>query len=98
MNLLTNTIRYGKGNAVSLKISKGDDSIHLAMKDNGIGIAPENIEKIFYRFEKIQNPKEVAGLGLGLFITKQIVEAHGGKIWVESQLGVGSVFNLKIPC
>lgn len=98
MNLLTNTIRYGNGKAVSLKISKRDDSIHLAVTDNGIGIAPENIEKIFYRFEKIQNPKEVAGLGLGLFITKQIVEAHGGKIWVESQLGVGSVFNLTIPC
>lgn len=98
MNLLTNTIRYGNGKPVTLKLSKNDQSVHLQVKDQGIGISPENLDKIFYRFEKIKNAKEVAGLGLGLFITKQIVEAHGGRIWVESQLGVGSEFNIQLPC
>lgn len=97
MNLLTNTIRYGNGNPVTLRLKRDNGRVHLAVKDNGIGIAPENIEKIFYRFEKIKNPKEVAGLGLGLFITKQIVEAHGGRIWVESELGNGSEFKIQMP-
>jgi len=98
MNLLTNTIRYGNNKPVTLKLTQENGRIFLAVKDNGIGIAPENIDKIFYRFEKIKNPKEVAGLGLGLFITKQIVEAHGGRIWVESQLGKGSEFKIQMPC
>lgn len=97
MNLMTNTIRYGNCKPVTVTLTKEAGRIHLGVKDNGIGIAPEHIEKIFYRFEKIKNPKEVAGLGLGLFITKQIVEAHGGRIWVESKLGVGSEFKIHMP-
>jgi PAS domain S-box-containing protein len=93
INLLTNAIRYGNGKQIHLTIKTTEDIISLNLKDHGIGIAKENLDKIFYRFEKIKNPYEVSGLGLG----KQIVDAHAGKLWVESELGVGSEFKIEMP-
>ncbi len=97
INILTNSIRYGNGKQVFLNLMVDDNMAKFIFKDQGIGIANENIEKIFQRFEKIKNPVEVNGLGLGLFISKQIIEAHGGKIWVESELGIGSKFKINLP-
>ncbi|MBC7539899.1 MAG: PAS domain S-box protein [Bacteriovorax sp.] len=97
INLLTNAIRYGNGKQIHLTLTTTDNKVFLNLKDNGIGIAKENLDKIFYRFEKIKNPNEVSGLGLGLFISKQIVDAHAGKLWVESELGVGSEFKIEMP-
>ncbi|RYG55885.1 HAMP domain-containing histidine kinase [bacterium] len=96
-NLLTNAIRYGKKNPVTVAVENLGDHIRLAVEDNGIGIAPEAREKIFDRFERAVDANEVSGLGLGLFISKQIVSAHGGKIWVESNEGKGSRFVLELP-
>lgn len=97
INILTNSVRYGNGKQAFLNLEIDENKAFFVLKDQGIGIAKENMEKIFHRFEKIKNPVEVNGLGLGLFISKQIIEAHGGKIWVESELGIGSEFKINLP-
>lgn len=97
-NLLTNAIRYGRKKPISVKVELLSSGIaRLAVKDNGIGIDKENITKIFDRFERVIDPSEVSGLGLGLFIAKQIVEAHNGKIYAESVLNEGSTFYVELP-
>ncbi|MGZ3787819.1 MAG: ATP-binding protein [Bacteriovorax sp.] len=97
LNLLTNSIRFGESKQVSLHLTVENETVHIALKDNGRGIAEENRNSIFNCFEKIGNPSEAEGLGLGLYIARKIVEAHRGKIWVESELGVGSEFKIKLP-
>jgi PAS domain S-box-containing protein len=96
-NLLTNAVRYGKGSEIFIAAESVENSIKIAIKDSGMGIAPEAKEKIFDRFERSISANEVSGLGLGLFISKQIVTDHGGKIWVESELGEGSTFYVQLP-
>lgn len=97
VNLLTNAIRYGNGKPVEVEIKPHGDMIRISVRDNGIGISEDAKEKIFNRFERSVNANEVSGLGLGLFISKQIVEAHKGKIWVESEIGAGSTFHVDLP-
>lgn len=94
-NLLINSIRYGNKRPVEVKIEKLVDRVRLSVKDQGIGISQEAQVRIFDRFERAAN--EISGLGLGLFISQQIIEAHNGKIWVESNPGEGSVFIFEIP-
>lgn len=96
-NLLTNALRYGRLRPVTVRVSVGPERIHFSVADQGLGIAPENHAKIFDRFERAVSANEVSGLGLGLFITRQIVEAHGGRIWVESRLGEGATFHVELP-
>ena len=69
----------------------------LAVRDEGIGVAPEEQERIFERFERSASVQHFKGLGLGLWITKRIVEAHGGCIRLESQPGLGSTFTVELP-
>lgn len=97
MNLLTNAIKYGQGNPVNIKVMDFETYYLLSFKDLGLGIAKENQTRIFNRFERAISANEVSGLGLGLFITQQIVLAHGGEIWVESEIGQGSNFLIKLP-
>lgn len=96
-NLLTNAIRYGKGKPVEVKVSARPGWVELSVKDQGIGIDPANKKVIFDRFERAVNSNEVSGMGLGLFITRQIVVAHHGQVYVESELGKGSVFIVELP-
>jgi CheY-like chemotaxis protein len=75
-------------------------ALEIAVSDTGIGIAPENLEKIFKEFEQVGSDplKNSEGTGLGLALTRKLVELHGGRVWVESALGRGSVFRFSMPC
>lgn len=96
-NIITNAIRYGQGKPVSIKIKNFQESVRISIKDQGLGIAKSDQEKIFQRYERGLLAREVSGLGLGLFICQQIVEAHGGSIWVESEINQGATFFVDLP-
>ncbi|MBA3463284.1 MAG: GAF domain-containing protein [Deltaproteobacteria bacterium] len=96
-NLLSNAIKYGKGSPIEVKLSRQGDTAVLAVSDRGIGISPEDQTRVFQRFERAVSPRKFGGLGLGLWIVRQLVVAHGGTITVESALGVGSTFTVTLP-
>jgi GAF domain-containing protein/signal transduction histidine kinase len=99
-NLVTNAYKYTlEGGEITITAQWVDDSVQMDVSDTGIGIAPQDLEKLFTRFFRADHPevRRVAGTGLGLSITKSIVEMHGGHIWVESQLGEGSTFSFTLP-
>jgi signal transduction histidine kinase len=96
-NLLMNAVKYGGGRPVEVSVGHQHGRAILRVRDQGIGIAKENFERIFQRFERAVVPSDVSGMGLGLFITKQIVEIHGGSVKVESEPGKGSTFILELP-
>ena len=97
-NLLENAIKYNDSDIPIVKIFayQNEDSIHLVVNDNGIGIKKEYKDYVFEPFRRLQNRSKYKGTGLGLAICKKIVENHSGKIWVESE-GVGSQFNIQLP-
>ncbi len=96
-NFITNAIRYGQGSIIEISVEEMNDDILISVKDFGPGIAKMDQERIFNLFERGTGAKEVGGLGLGLYISKQIIEAHKGKVWVESEVGKGSTFIVQIP-
>ncbi|CAA7602667.1 Two component system, signal transduction histidine kinase [Acididesulfobacillus acetoxydans] len=100
INLLDNALRHtGRGKTVEVGVEVFSGSVRFWVKDEGEGIPPEALAHIFerfYRVDKARSRKD-GGMGLGLAIVKQIVEAHEGRVWVESQLGVGSTFWVEIP-
>ncbi len=96
-NLLSNAFKYGKGKPIEVSLRREGGKVLLKISDHGIGIAPEMRRKIFERFERVVKGTEISGFGLGLYITRQIVEAHGGMIRVDSELGKGSTFTVEIP-
>jgi signal transduction histidine kinase len=96
-NLLSNVIKYGRGCPVRVSLSCEGKQVKLEVSDQGPGISMEDQRRIFDRFERAANAKHIGGLGLGLYISKQIVENHGGKIEVESVPGKGSTFRVLLP-
>ncbi|TBU78885.1 hybrid sensor histidine kinase/response regulator [Pseudomonas daroniae] len=96
-NLLSNALRYGAGRPIEVRARAEDDGVRIDVRDHGIGISLENQRRIFQQFERAVSSESVAGLGLGLFISEQIVKAHGGSIEVQSSLGQGSLFSLWLP-
>ncbi len=96
-NLLTNAIKYGDRKPVRLSVGKENGFAVVAVEDQGIGIAQENLQRIFDRFERAVSPSTVSGLGLGLYISRKIVHAHHGQIRVSSVAGQGSVFEVLLP-
>lgn len=97
VNLLTNASKYGAGCPVRIKVSETADEVRFEVRDSGMGIAADKQEKIFDRFERAIGSRNISGLGLGLYIAKQIVTAHQGKLLVESQLGAGATFTVVLP-
>jgi PAS domain S-box-containing protein len=96
-NLLSNAEKYGLGRPIRIAVDSDQRVARLVVEDRGIGIARDAIGRLFRPFERIGSVKAAAGLGLGLYITAQIVKAHGGEIRVESELGVGSRFIIELP-
>jgi signal transduction histidine kinase len=97
VNLLTNAIKYGKGQEIRIHLLLENGSAILSVKDNGIGINEKDQERIFDRFERAVSPSDFGGLGLGLFIVSQILRAHEGTIRVKSAVGAGSEFVVELP-
>ncbi len=97
VNLLTNAIKYGAGKPIEFETKTESGHAKIIVKDQGIGIERHNLEKIFERFERVVPVTRFRGLGLGLYITKQIVIAHGGTIEAESEIGNGSTFTVTLP-
>jgi signal transduction histidine kinase len=96
-NLLTNAIKYGRGKPIEVSVGRADHKVRLAVRDQGIGVPAEEQGRIFDRFTRAVSVREYGGLGLGLFISKQIVDAHGGSIRVDSQPGLGATFVVELP-
>ena len=100
LNLLQNAYKYsGQDKRISLSARAEGKWVGLSVEDNGVGIAPRDRKRIFERFYRVDNllTRKTEGSGLGLAITKRIIEAHGGRIVVQSEVGKGSRFTLQLP-
>lgn len=99
-NLLSNAIKYSpNGGTITASLTNEGERIHVAVTDQGMGIPSEHIDKVFQRFHRVHSgdSQRVGGTGIGLFLVKNLVESHGGAIWVESNLGKGSTFHFTLP-
>jgi signal transduction histidine kinase len=96
-NLLSNAVKYGKGRPVDLTVSSDGHMAKLVIRDQGVGIAPEDQGRLFERFERVRLDRDVTGYGVGLWIVRRVLDAHGGSVTVESKLGEGSSFTVQLP-
>ena len=97
-NILSNAIRYTpKQGCISVHLSDSEDHLQVCITDNGPGIPDEDQAHVFEKFYVVRNSHGISRLGLGLYIAQEIVELHGGRIWLESQLGKGSTFYFQLP-
>lgn len=98
-NLIGNGIKFTESGCITLSASVQDNMVEISIKDTGIGISADQFTTIFQSFEQAQHSiiRQHDGTGLGLSITKQLVELHGGRIWVDSEVGKGSVFTFTLP-
>jgi signal transduction histidine kinase len=99
-NLLGNAIKFSaEKSTVEVWARGADDDVEISIRDRGRGISPKDVSRLFQRFGQLDssNTRKAGGTGLGLVISKGIVEQHGGRIWVDSQPGVGSTFSFSLP-
>jgi len=98
-NLISNAVKYAPGSTLTIMVESEDKQAHISFRDTGPGIPEEHLESIFKRFYRLAEHSSLArGSGLGLFICRQIINAHRGKIFVESNLGKGATFHIYLPC
>jgi signal transduction histidine kinase len=99
LNLVGNAIKFTDAGEVVIKAGTSHGDFHLSVRDTGPGISPTGQTKLFQEFQQAENPmtRKKEGTGLGLAISKRIVEMHGGRIWMESQVGKGSTFFVSLP-
>jgi PAS domain S-box-containing protein len=101
LNLINNSLKYSKkeGKAIDLEVLLLDNYLNIRIQDNGIGIFPEDIPNLFSRYYRGQNnrDRQIKGTGLGLFITKSIIEGHNGNISVDSEIGKNTTFTISLP-
>jgi signal transduction histidine kinase len=97
-NLIGNAVKHvPAGGEVVVRVEAGEGEVLLTVRDDGAGIAPEHLPYLFDRFYRAGSGTGIPGLGMGLYIARMLVEAHGGRIWVESELGRGSTFLVALP-
>ncbi|RYZ39498.1 MAG: response regulator [Myxococcaceae bacterium] len=96
-NLVANALKFGRGKPVDVTLRPDGEQVRLSVVDHGIGIKPEDRERIFERFERAVSTHHYGGLGLGLWVSRQVVEAHQGRIDVEDTPGGGTTFHVTLP-
>ncbi len=95
-NLLSNALKYSQEEVV-VRAEAADEGVRVSVADRGRGIAPADLPHLFQRFYRTRGARGTEGLGLGLYISRMLVEAHGGRIWAESEVGKGSIFTFTLP-
>jgi signal transduction histidine kinase len=99
-NLVSNAMKYSPaGGTVTITTRNNGDDVVISVRDEGIGVAREDLSRIFDRFERVETgiAGRIAGTGLGLSIVQEIASLHGGRLWADSELGLGSTFHFAIP-
>jgi signal transduction histidine kinase len=97
INLVSNALKYGPGKPIDVEVRREGDAALLQIRDRGAGIAPEALPRLFEKFFRSDPTRRYGGLGLGLYLTQRIIEEHGGSVEVESQMGIGSTFKVRLP-
>jgi two-component system sensor histidine kinase VicK len=100
VNVISNSVKYTPvGGKIDVSVTSADDKISFRVKDNGIGIPEEDLGRIFERFYRVEKSRtsEMGGTGLGLAIARELIEAHGGDIQIDSRLGEGTAVTVTLP-
>jgi PAS domain S-box-containing protein len=98
-NLLSNAVKYAKDNAVTITCTFDETEVTVSVRDEGIGIKAADLPRLFERYYRVENnqTQHISGFGIGLYLSAEIIERHGGRIWAESELGNGSIFYFMLP-
>jgi signal transduction histidine kinase len=96
-NLLTNALKFGPGHPIEVRVHGAGVVAELVVRDYGVGIEPARQPFVFDRFERAVSARHYGGLGLGLYITRRIIQAHGGEVRVASEPGHGATFTVTLP-
>jgi len=99
-NLINNAVKYSaKDTAISISCTVNKNEVTISVRDEGIGIKPTDADKIFDRYYRVEsnNTRHISGFGIGLYLSAEIIQHHGGRIWLESEPGKGSIFYFTLP-
>jgi signal transduction histidine kinase len=97
-NLISNAIKYSpKGKNVTIKCIRHESEVVVSFQDEGMGIKPDDLDKIFDRYYRVETNQHISGFGIGLYLSAEIIERHNGRIWAESESGIGSNFYFSLP-